>query len=844
MKITKLSVCVSMVGLLATLPAAYANEIVTNCTQVTAAGAEDLDSTPNNMVGPTVVEDDESCVTVTIPFDYGDAPDPSYQTLNASGGARHQLGTDVFLGQCVDGDSGVLQGAASADDEDAGSPTYGNCTTSDDEDGVTFGELHVASTASTIEVIASQDCKLNAWIDWNIDGSWGGAAEQVFLNQQLSAGTNTLSLAVPAFALAGDTYARFRCSTEGNDGIGGEAADGEVEDYKVSVLEAVPVKQVSVGDYVWIDANENGQQDEGELPLEGAIVTLYNADGSVVVQNDLALSVSIGADGYYLFDNLSEGDYIVRVQPPEGYQVTTGGADVDDDPSNTDNNCKVVGSNIQTLPFTLASGSEPDTAADGNGMDSNLTVDCGFYKPKVEPGAVVAVGNRIWVDANGNGVQDEDEAGLEGAVVTLTDSTGAAVTDADGNAVVAQTTGTDGLYAFSNLLEGDYIISVEPPKNYYLTVGGIDVDDDNSDKDSNCRVNSQTGAIDTYPFNLTAGMAPDSTTDGDDANSNMTVDCGFYSPVSIGDKVWLDNDADGQQDSDEGGISGVTVSLVEDDGLTPATDVNGSQVVAVITDANGNYLFSNLMPGNYVVVVDPGKDSGYSLTRGGADPDADASNTDSNCKIVGDTLQTPAVTLVAGTEPDTDVDGDDTSSNRTVDCGLYRSVKLGGRVWIDLDGNGRQDGGEPSIPGALVILLREDGTPAVDIFGNAIEPQTTTADGSYLFDNLPEGAFVIKITPPLGYLPTVVVADPNNNDGTDSNGLATEDGSVISQPINLKWGEEPDDGGATNTSLGFGFVPNLQVPTLSQWGVVLLSMLLATAAFFRRRRQDCRINHD
>ena len=324
----------------------------------------------------------------------------------------------------------------------------------------------------------------------------------------------------------------------------------------------------------------------------------------------------------------------------------------------------------------------------------------------------------------------------------------------------------------------------------------------------------------------------------------MTVDCGFYSPVSIGDRVWLDNDADGQQDSDEAGISGVTVSLVEDDGLTPATDINGSQVVAVITDANGNYLFSNLMPGNYVVVVDPGKDSGYSLTRGGADPDTDASNTDSNCKIVGDTLQTPAVTLVAGTEPDTDVDGDDTSSNRTVDCGLYRSVKLGGRVWIDLDGNGRQDGGEPSIPGALVILLREDGTPAVDIFGNAIEPQTTTAEGSYLFDNLPEGAFVIKITPPLGYLPTVVVADPNNNDGTDSNGLATEDGSVISQPINLKWGEEPDDGGATNTSLGFGFVPNLQVPTLSQWGVVLLSMLLATAAFFRRRRQDCRINHD
>ncbi|MEB4593383.1 GEVED domain-containing protein, partial [Candidatus Thiothrix sp. Deng01] len=267
MKIIKIPVYVSIVGLLATLPAAYANEIVTNCAQVTAESAGETDSTPNNMVGMNPVEDDESCAKVMIPLDYGDAPDPSYQTLDAGGGARHQLGTDVFLGKCVDADSGLLQGQATADDTDTGSPSYGDCTSGNDEDGVTVGELRVGTNGATVEVTASKACKLNAWIDWNIDGSWGGSAEQVFMNQQLNAGSNTLSLDVPKFALAGDTYARFRCSTVGNDGIGGEAADGEVEDYKVSILEAIPVKPVSVGDTIWVDADHNGQQDAGETPL-------------------------------------------------------------------------------------------------------------------------------------------------------------------------------------------------------------------------------------------------------------------------------------------------------------------------------------------------------------------------------------------------------------------------------------------------------------------------------------------------------------------------------------------------------------------------------------------------
>ncbi len=180
MKITKLSLCVSMVGLLATLPAAYANEIVTNCAQVSAVnGVNGGDAnTANN----------ESCAKqLTIPFDYGDAPDPSFNTLDANGGASHQLGTTVFLGKCVDGDTGLLQGGSLADDADKGSPEYGDCsnTFDGDEDGVAMAELHVGDTKNVVQVTANDACKLNAWVDWNADGSWGNANEQVFTDQLL-----------------------------------------------------------------------------------------------------------------------------------------------------------------------------------------------------------------------------------------------------------------------------------------------------------------------------------------------------------------------------------------------------------------------------------------------------------------------------------------------------------------------------------------------------------------------------------------------------------------------------------------------------------------------------------
>ncbi len=81
-------------------------------------------------------------------------------------------------------------------------------------------------------------CTLNAWVDWNRDGVFGNSAgEQIATNVAVPLGPATvLSPAVPAGAVPGVTYARFRCSTAAGLAPTGPAADGEVEDYLAGVV--------------------------------------------------------------------------------------------------------------------------------------------------------------------------------------------------------------------------------------------------------------------------------------------------------------------------------------------------------------------------------------------------------------------------------------------------------------------------------------------------------------------------------------------------------------------------------------------------------------------------------
>ena len=81
----------------------------------------------------------------------------------------------------------------------------------------------------------------------------------------------------------------------------------------------------SVGDYVWLDENRNGRQDEDEMGIAGVLVVLeYNESGMVddAGQWRQVAETTTNESGYYRFDNLDEGYYRVRFLLPEGLTVT------------------------------------------------------------------------------------------------------------------------------------------------------------------------------------------------------------------------------------------------------------------------------------------------------------------------------------------------------------------------------------------------------------------------------------------------------------------------------------------------------------------------------------------
>ena len=164
---------------------------------------------------------------LALASDFGDAPAP-YPVLLAENGAVHTVGT-LQLGANVDSEADGAHSANADADDTTGVPG--------DEDGVCVCPMSVGQLGATVTVnVQGAAGKLDAWIDFNGDGSWGGPGEQILDSRSVAVGDNVLAFDVPNFAQAGTTYARFRLSTAGDLGVDGVAADGEVEDYEVSIL--------------------------------------------------------------------------------------------------------------------------------------------------------------------------------------------------------------------------------------------------------------------------------------------------------------------------------------------------------------------------------------------------------------------------------------------------------------------------------------------------------------------------------------------------------------------------------------------------------------------------------
>ncbi len=188
--------------------------------------------TPNSATGP--INNDE--------IDFGDTPD-TYSTLLASNGARHATVFGVQLGSNIDGENdGQPNADGTGDDVDA---------EGDDDDGVTLPAALIAATTANITVNASTPGFLNAWVDFNGNNNFADAGEQVFTNQTLTAGDNALTITMPSTVYQGLSFTRFRFNTTGALSYNGLAADGEVEDYQVQLINT----QFTINDTMVVEGN-------------------------------------------------------------------------------------------------------------------------------------------------------------------------------------------------------------------------------------------------------------------------------------------------------------------------------------------------------------------------------------------------------------------------------------------------------------------------------------------------------------------------------------------------------------------------------------------------------------
>ena len=209
--------------------------------------------------------------------------------------------------------------------------------------------------------------------------------------------------------------------------------------------------------------------------------------------------------------------------------------------------------------------------------------------------------------------------------------------------------------------------------------------------------------IDSDDFTGVDGLATQGSTDvtqntaspGSESNPIAGYDFGLDPLSAIGNYIWVDRNSDGFQEPGEPSLPNVTVELYDGTSATP--------VATTVTDGNGGYLFDNLKSGTYYVRVDADTlPSGMAQTQLRL-PGADFGNQDQTTVIPNSGGLTGYKVALAGGE-----------TNPTGDFGYnYATGAIGDRVWVDTDGNGVQDAGEPGIGGVTVeIRLREWHWPA------------------------------------------------------------------------------------------------------------------------------------
>jgi parallel beta-helix repeat protein len=272
-------------------------------------------------------------VVESIGADYGDAPSALGYATDATDNGPYHITSDsvtTYLGSCVDANPYTLGSTpATGDDLDQSDPTAGTCDVAgDDEDGVAITAPFTWGAASNVDVTASAPGELYVWIDFDQNGSFEDAGELVrdgsLDANDLAAGSNTISITVPAGAGTTVTYARFRYNSPDINGAQGaftlsslgESLDGEVEDYQVTIID--PGTTTIDGT---VTDTTNATTFDGitvEIYMDNGVVGTYEPG----IDTLIASQVTSGG-GNYSMTGLPAASYLVQTIAPTNYQYDT-----------------------------------------------------------------------------------------------------------------------------------------------------------------------------------------------------------------------------------------------------------------------------------------------------------------------------------------------------------------------------------------------------------------------------------------------------------------------------------------------------------------------------------------
>ncbi|HUH09738.1 MAG TPA: SdrD B-like domain-containing protein, partial [Brevundimonas sp.] len=534
--------------------------------------------------------------------------------------------------------------------------------------------------------------------------------------------------------------------------------------------------------YVYVDNNDTGVRDAGEAGIPGVTVTL---SGTTANGQDVCVlincTVTTDAAGAFMLLSVPGSD-------ATGYTLTQQ-AQTSAPLSNY-----VDGKDAAGVVGGVVRG------AAANDVISGIVLNTGELGSNYAFGELAgSLAGLVYVDGNDDGVRQSTEIGLGGVEITLSGTT------ADGQDICAWraaldpsqtctvTTSADGSYSFDNLPKGTYALTETQPSVYAdgrETAGSASGTVNNGVFDATPAANTissivlgagvdatdyafgeravvisgtvfkdperdgvngggepplggvtielvqngvviattTTGPDGTYKFiDLPAGdytvreiqpdgygsSSPNEVTVNLTPGQTQTVD--FADTVSsIAGQVFVDSNNDGVRQAGEAPIAGVVVTLT-------GTDAAGGAVNrTATTNASGEWIIEDLLAGTYVVVETQPSNYSDGLDSAGS---------------VGGDVTTPGDRISNIVLP--------VATDATDYAFGERGQGVSGNVYVDLDLNGVNDGGDRPLENVTVELRTAS--------GDLVATTTTGPDGSYSFGDVPAGDYVVIETQPAGY---------------------------------------------------------------------------------------------